>query len=55
VAKAVIVAKVERLRRLIWNGKARNAQCSTERSCEVMHVFCAERGHRTRDAPSGKL
>ena len=30
LAKAVIVAEVERLRRRIWNGKAKNAQRSIE-------------------------
>ena len=55
LAKAVIVAEVERLRWRIWNGKAKNAQRSIERIRKVMHVFQGERGHRTRGAPSGKL
>jgi hypothetical protein len=55
LAKAVIVAEVERLRWRIWNGKAKNAQGSIERIRKVMHVFHGERGHRTRGAPSGKL
>ena len=55
LAKAVIVAEVERLRWRIWNGKAKNAQRSIERIRKVMHVFQGERGHRTRRAPSGKL
>ena len=55
LAKAIIVAEVERLRWRIWNGKAKNAQRSIERIRKVMHVFQGERGHRTRGAPSGKL
>jgi len=55
LAKAVIVAEVERLRWRIWNGKAKNAQRSIERIRKVMHVFQGEHGHRTRGAPSGKL
>jgi hypothetical protein len=55
LAKAVIVAEVERLRWRIWNGKAKNAQRSIKRIRKVMHVFQGERGHRTKGAPSGKL
>jgi hypothetical protein len=55
LAKAVIVAEVERLSWRIWNGKAKNAQRSIERIRKVMHVFQGERAHRTRGAPSGKL
>jgi hypothetical protein len=46
-AKAVIVAEVERLRRRIWNGKARNTQRRIDRIRKVMHAFKGERRHRT--------
>jgi hypothetical protein len=39
VAKAVIVAEIERLRWRIWNGKAKNAQRTIKRIRKVMHVF----------------
>ena len=55
LAKAIIVAEVERLRWRIWNGKAKNAQRSIKRIRKVMHAFQGERGHRTRGAPSSKL
>jgi hypothetical protein len=55
LAKAVIVAEVDRLRGRIWNGKAKNAQRSIKRIRKVMHVFQGKRGHRMRGAPSGKL
>ena len=51
----VIVAEVERLHWRIWNGKARNARRTLERIRKVMHVFKAERGHRTKGVPSRKL
>ena len=54
-AKAVIVAEVERLRWRIWNGKAKNAQCSIDRIRKVMHVFKGERGHHTKGVPSRRL
>jgi hypothetical protein len=55
VAKAVIVAEVERLRWRIWNGKAKNAQRSINRIHKVIHVFKGEHGHRTKGVPSHKL
>jgi hypothetical protein len=39
VAKAVIVAEVERLHRRIWNGKAKNARKSIDRIRAVMSHF----------------
>jgi hypothetical protein len=54
-AKAVIVTEVERLRRRIWNGKAKNAQKSIIRICAVMHHFRGEPGSRKSVAPSRKL
>jgi hypothetical protein len=42
IAKAVIVAEVERLRWRIWNGKPKNAQRSIKRIRKVMHVFKGE-------------
>ena len=54
-AKAVIVAKVERLHWRIWNGKAKDARLTIERIREAMHVFKGEHSHRRGNAPSRKL
>ena len=54
-ATAVIVADVERLRWRIWNGEAKNAQCSIDRIRKVIHVFNSERGHHTQGVPSRTL
>jgi hypothetical protein len=54
-AKTAIVAEVERSRWRIWNGKAKNARLTRERTRKVMHTFKGERGHRTTGVPSRKL
>jgi hypothetical protein len=54
-AKTAIVTEVERLHWRIWNGKARNARITFDRTGKVMHIFRDERGHRTRGAASRKL
>src|SRR3984957_14100539 len=54
-AKAVIVAEVERLHWRIWNGKAKNAQCSIKRIRTVMHVFKGEHSHGVKGVASRKL
>jgi hypothetical protein len=54
-ANATIVVKVERLRRRIWNGKAKNAQRSVDRVHRVMHVFKGENSQRANGVPSRKL
>jgi len=55
VAKAVIVAEVERLHWRIWNEKAKDAQVSIDRVRAVMHHFQGEPDRRRSAAPSGKL
>src|SRR3954470_17345708 len=52
IAKAVIVAEVERLHWRIWNGKAKNAQRSIKRIRKVMHVF---KGEHSQGVASRKL
>jgi len=54
-AKAVIVDEVERLHWRIWNGKAQDAQISTDRIRAVMHQFRGEPDRRRSVAPSRKL
>ncbi len=54
-AKAVIVDEVERLHWRIWNGKAQDAQISTDRIRAVMHHFRGEPDRRRSVAPSRKL
>ena len=54
-AKAVIVEEVERLHWRIWNGKAQDAQVSTDRIRAVMHHFQGEPEERASNAPSRKL
>jgi hypothetical protein len=54
-AKAVIVAEVERLHWRIWNGKAKNAQCSIKRIRKVMHVFKGEHSRSGKGVASRKL
>ena len=55
VAKAIIVAEVERLHWRIWNGKAKNAQRSIKRIRKVMHVFKGERRQGAKGVASRKL
>jgi hypothetical protein len=55
IAKAVIVAEVERLHWRIWNGKAKNAQRSIKRIRRVMHVFKGEHSQGAKGVASGKL
>src|ERR1700693_505100 len=55
MAKAVIVAEVERLHWRIWNGKAKNAQRSIKRIRKFMHVFKDERSRGTKAVASRKL
>jgi hypothetical protein len=55
MAKAVIVAEVERLHWRIWNGKAKNAQRSIKRIHKVMHVFKGERSRGSKGVASRKL
>jgi hypothetical protein len=55
MAKAVIVAEVERLHWRIWNGKAKNAQRSINRIRKVMHVFKGESSQRAKGVASRKL
>jgi hypothetical protein len=55
MAKATIVAEVERLHWRIWKGKAKNAQRSVNRIRKVMHIFKGERGHGVKGAASRKL
>jgi hypothetical protein len=55
IAKAVIVAEVERLHWRIWNGKAKNAQRSIKRICKVMHVFKGEHSQGAKGVASRKL
>jgi hypothetical protein len=55
IAKAVIVAEVERLRWRIWNRKAKNAQRSIKRIRKVMHVFKGEHSQSTKGVASRKL
>jgi len=54
-AKAVIVEEVERLRRRLWNGKAKDAEVSLDRIRAVAHHFRGEPGGRRSIAPSRKL
>ncbi len=55
LSKAVIVAEVERLQWRIWDGKAKNAQCSIKRIRKVMHVFKAKHSRSAKAAASSKL
>jgi hypothetical protein len=55
VAKATIVAEVERLHWRIWNGKAKNARKSIDRIRPMMRHFRGERDSRRSIAPSRKL
>jgi hypothetical protein len=54
-AKATIVAEIERLHWRIWNGKAKNAQCSINRIRKVMHVFKGEHSQGAKGVASRKL
>jgi hypothetical protein len=54
-AKAVIVAKVERLHWRTWNGKAKNARKSVDRIRAVMSLFQGKTDGRKSVAPSRKL
>ena len=54
-AKAVIVEEVERLHWRIWNGKAQDAQISTDRIRAVIYHFQGEPDQRRSMAPSRKL
>jgi hypothetical protein len=54
-ARSAIVAEVERLRWRIWNGKAKNARRSIDRTRKLTHVFKDKRGRRTAGTPPGKL
>jgi hypothetical protein len=55
MAKAMIVAEVERLHWRIWNGKAKNAQRSIGRIRKVMHVFRGENSKSAKSVASRKL
>jgi len=55
IAKAVIVAEVERLHWRIWSGKAKNAQRSIKRIRTVMHVFKGKQSQGARGVASRKL
>jgi hypothetical protein len=55
MAKATIVAEVERLHWRIWNGKAKNAQRSIKRIRKVMHVFKGEHSQGVKGVASRKL
>jgi hypothetical protein len=55
VAKARIVAEVERLHWRIWNGKAKNAQRSIKRIRKAMHVFKGEHSQGVKGVASRKL
>jgi hypothetical protein len=55
LAKAVIVAEVERLHWRIWNGKAKNAQRSIKRIRKVMHAFKAKHSRSAKIAAASKL
>jgi hypothetical protein len=55
MAKATIVAEVERLHWRIWNGQAKNAQRSIGRIRKVMHVFRGENSKSARGVASRKL
>ena len=54
-AKAVVVEEVDRLKWRLWNGKAKDAQISTDRINAVMHHFQGETDGRKSIAPSKKL
>src|SRR5690242_212004 len=54
-AKAVIVEEVDRLHWRLWNGKAKDAQISIDRTRMVMHHFQGEQGGRKSIAPARKL
>ncbi len=54
-AEAVIIEEVERLHWRIWNGKAKDAQVSIDRSRAVMHHFQGEPDQRRSTAPARKL
>ena len=54
-AKAVVVEEVDRLKWRLWNGKAKDAQISTDRINAVMHHFQGEADGRKSIAPSKKL
>jgi hypothetical protein len=55
IAKAAIVAEVERLHWRIWNGKAKDAQRSIKRIRKVMHVFKGEKSQGAKGIASRKL
>jgi hypothetical protein len=55
MAKATIVAEVDRLHWRIWNGKAKNAQRSIKRIRKVMHVFKGEHSQGAKGVASRKL
>jgi hypothetical protein len=55
IAKAAIVAEVERLHWRIWNGKANDAQRSIKRIRKVMHVFKGEKSQGAKGVASRKL
>jgi hypothetical protein len=54
-AQPVIAAEADRLRWRLWNGKAKDAQASTERIRAVIHHFRGEPDSRRWIAPSRKL
>jgi len=55
LAKAAIVAEVERLHWRIWNGKAKDAQRSIKRIRKVMRVFKREKSQGAKGVASRKL
>ena len=55
IAKAAIVAEVDRLHWRIWNGKAKDAQRSLKRIRKVMHVFKGEKSQGAKGVASRKL
>jgi hypothetical protein len=55
IAKAVIVAEVDRLHWRIWNGKAKNAQRSIKRIRTVMPIFKGEQSQGAKGVASRKL
>ena len=44
-----------RLHAPIWNGKAKNARRSIDRTRRLTHAFKDKRGHRATGAPPGRL
>src|SRR3954467_13144997 len=55
MAKATIVAEVDRLHWRIWNGNAKNAQRSIKRIRKVMHAFKGEHSQGAKGVASRKL